>query len=70
MTTKKRRSYTIEFKQDAVALAAEAGYSVSKAAKSLGINENLIRRWKQEFAQRIVGESLSSLFKKLKKHDN
>lgn len=61
MTTKKRQrnSYTTEFKKDAVALAAEPGYSIPKAAKSLGINENLIRRWKQEFEPQDSGESLS-----------
>lgn len=57
---KTRRSYTEEYKRDAVALSEERGYSVAKAAKSLGINENLIRRWKQEFRKQENGESLSS----------
>ncbi len=57
---KTRRSYTEEYKRDAVALSEERGYSVAKAAKSLGINENLIRRWKQEFRKQESGESLSS----------
>jgi transposase len=62
MTTHKktRRSYTEEYKRDAVALSEERGYSVAKAAKSLGINENLIRRWKQEFQKQENGETLSS----------
>jgi transposase len=57
---KTRRSYTEEYKRDAVALSEERGYSVAKAAKSLGINENLIRRWKQEFQKQENGETLSS----------
>ena len=62
MTTHKktRRSYTEEYKRDAVALSEERGYSVAKAATSLGINENLIRRWKQEFQKQENGETLSS----------
>jgi transposase len=42
-----RRTYTPEFKAEAVKLVAEQGYSVVEAAHSLGINENLIRNWKQ-----------------------
>ena len=51
MTTEKRirRIYTEDFKRDAVALVTEQGYKLSEAARSLGINDNLLRRWKQEF---------------------
>ena len=42
-----RRSYTPEFKVEAVKLVTEQGYSVAEAARSLGISENLIRNWKQ-----------------------
>lgn len=61
MTTekRKRRSYTEDFKRDAVALSQEPGYSVAKAAKSLGINENLIRRWKQQLEPKSPGEALT-----------
>ena len=46
--TKKRtnRTYTSEFKKEAVALVTEQGYSVAKAAESLGIRANLLYRWK------------------------
>ena len=46
--TKKRtnRTYTPEFKKEAVALVTEQGYSVTKAAESLGIRANLLYRWK------------------------
>ena len=40
---KKRRSFTAEFKQDAVALANEIG--PVKAAESLDVHEVNIRRW-------------------------
>ena len=42
-----RRTYTPEFKAEAVRLVTEQGYSVAEAARSLGINDNLIRNWKQ-----------------------
>src|SRR5687768_15220022 len=41
-----RRTYTPEFKTQAVQLVTEQGYSVAEAARSLGISENLIRNWK------------------------
>ena len=42
-----RRTYTPEFKAEAVKLVTEQGYSVAEAARSLDISENLIRNWKQ-----------------------
>lgn len=45
--TKKRRTYTPEFKTEAVKLVTEQGYSVAEAARSLGIHETLLRSWKQ-----------------------
>ena len=44
---RKRRTYTPAFKAEAVKLVTEQGYSVAEAARSLGLNENLIRSWKQ-----------------------
>src|SRR5581483_7607277 len=41
-----RRTYTPEFKAEAVKLVTEQGYSVAEAARSLGLSENLIRSWK------------------------
>ena len=37
MTKRKNKVYTQEFKQEAVALVLEQGYSVVQAAESLGI---------------------------------
>jgi transposase len=44
---KKRRTYTAEFKAEAVKLVTEQGYSIAEAARSLGIHETLLRSWKQ-----------------------
>jgi transposase len=46
---RKRRTYTPEFKAEAVKLVTEQGYSVAEAARSLGIHETLLRSWKQAF---------------------
>ena len=45
-----RRSYTREFKVEAVKLVTEQGRSVAEAAKSLGLRENLLRNWKHALA--------------------
>ena len=42
MTTRKR--YSKEFKLDAVSLVTEQGYSRAEAARSLGINANMLCR--------------------------
>ena len=43
---RKRRTFTREFKVEAVKLITEKGYSVSEAARSLGIGQTLLRSWK------------------------
>jgi transposase len=57
---KTRRKYTEDFKRDAVALVTEQGYKVAEAARSLGINDNLLRRWRQEFSDDASGAQLSA----------
>ena len=45
--SKSRRTYTLEFKQEAVGLVTQQGLSVAEAARRLGIHPNLLRTWKQ-----------------------
>ena len=45
---KKRRKYTQEFKEEAVKLLTEQGYQITEAARNLGVNENMLGRWKRE----------------------
>ena len=47
---KRRKSYERQFKIDAVSLVANGGRSVSKVARDLGIDANILYRWKREFA--------------------
>ncbi len=46
MTTRKK--YSKEFKLDAVSLVIEQNYNRAEAARSLGINANMLRRWVKE----------------------
>jgi len=46
---KKKRNYTKEFKEKAVRLITEEGYSYAEAGRNLGVNPNLLSRWKREF---------------------
>ncbi len=44
----KRRSFDRAFKLSAVRLLASSDESVSQVARSLGIHDNLLRRWRQQ----------------------
>jgi transposase len=55
---KTAKSYPQEFKEEAVALVIEQGYSVPEAAKSLGIAVSLLYNWKAKFEKEKAGLSL------------
>ncbi len=46
-----RRSFSKEFKQDAISLVIDQGYSCSEASRSLGISQPLLSRWLKEFKE-------------------
>jgi len=46
-----RRSYTREFKLEAVRLVSERGLSVSQAARDLDIHENVLRKWVKQYRE-------------------
>ena len=46
---KKRRSFSMEFKLEAVKLVKTGGLSVSAAAQDLGICETSLRRWVHQY---------------------
>ncbi|PSX20489.1 IS3 family transposase [Photobacterium kishitanii] len=49
MNTKRQyRTYTKEFKEEALSLIIEQGYSVPQAADALGVSSNLLYTWKQK----------------------
>lgn len=43
-----RRKYSPEYKQEAVLLVKQSSASLSEIARSLGINDNMLRRWVKE----------------------
>ena len=53
------KQYPKAFKEDAVTLINEQGYSVPEAAKSLGINPNLLYRWKDQVDELAAGTALA-----------
>ena len=49
--SQKRRSYSREFKQEAVKLVLESGISVAQAARDLGVPESALWCWKKDYEQ-------------------
>ncbi len=45
---KTRKSYSKEFKLDAVSLVTGQNYKIAEAARSLGISSNMLGRWIKE----------------------
>jgi len=45
-----RKQYSAEFKQEAVRLVNQGGLSLSQAAQQLGVNRNLLAKWKRHLA--------------------
>ena len=48
---KRRRSFSREFKREAVALMTEGGLSIAQASRDLGIREGVLGRWKKQFEE-------------------
>lgn len=48
MKNKKRKIYTKSFKEKTVKLATDKGYSFAEVGRRLGVNPNLISRWKRD----------------------
>jgi transposase len=49
MTKRKRKSYSRDFKIEAVRLITDRGYSIAEASRNLGIEYSVLRRWKKQF---------------------
>lgn len=60
MTAKRQhRSYTKEFKEEAVKLVLDQHYSVSEAAESLGVTDKILYNWKKKYEEEQSGDVLS-----------
>ncbi|WP_412053264.1 IS3 family transposase [Pokkaliibacter plantistimulans] len=57
--SKRRQSFTPEFKLEAVALVTEKGYSVTEACQALGVGPTALRRWIKQVEHEQNGVVLS-----------
>jgi transposase len=70
-----KRSFSLEFKQRAIKLVTEQGYTIAEAAKSLGIDGNSIRGWMKKLGVeppvgvKPAGESLEAEVQRLRKEN-
>ena len=46
-----RRKFDQEFKQEAVKLVVEGKRTLADVAKSLGVHENLLHKWKRQYEE-------------------
>ncbi len=53
------KQYSAEFKEEAVALVTDQGYTIPEAAKSLGINTNMLYRWKDKLDAKNSGNQVT-----------
>ena len=47
----KRKKYSLEYKREAVKLLEVQGVSVAQVASELGINANMLGRWRRELTE-------------------
>jgi transposase len=48
---KVQKTYTVEFKREAVRLAQTSGKSIAQVARDLGISDTSIHQWRKELAE-------------------
>ena len=48
MEGRRRRSFTQEYKRQAVKLLASSGHTVTAVANELGLRDSVLRRWVEE----------------------
>ena len=56
-----RRKFTQEFKDDAVSLVIDQGYSCAEVARRLGVSDNNVNRWVRAYRQRNEVQSADGL---------
>ena len=44
-----RRSFSREFKQEAVRMVTEGGHSLAQVARDLDVRPDMLRRWRRQF---------------------
>ena len=72
-----RRRFTKEFKDDAVGLVIEQGYSCAEVGRRLGVSENNVNRWVRQYRDQsesastdgLTREQLETELKRLRKEN-
>jgi len=60
MTQKRAyKRYPKEFKEEAVALVREQGYTVAQAAEAVGVTTTVLYKWKDKLESQLEGTELS-----------
>ncbi len=49
--TKIQKTYTVEFKREAVRLAQTSGKPIAQVARELGISDSSLHQWRKELAE-------------------
>lgn len=52
MMAAQRQQYTVECKREAVRLITAHGYQATEAARNLGMNATMLRRWRQPWEEK------------------
>ena len=58
--TRKRRTFTTEFKHEAACLVLDKGYRIPEASRSLNVGETALRRWVQQLEAERGGSTPTS----------
>src|SRR5690606_42042680 len=53
--TRKRRTFTPEFKQETASLVLDQGYSIAQDSSSMRVGESALRRWVQQLSDERQG---------------
>lgn len=53
--SKKRRTFSPEFKQEAASLVLDQGHSIAQASRSMDVGETALRRWVQQLSEERGG---------------
>ena len=51
--SKSSKSYSVEFREKAVKLVTDCGYSIEQVAEKLGCSKESVRRWKEATKQKL-----------------
>jgi transposase len=54
-----RRKHSHEFRQNAISMVEDQGYTTTQAARELGINQNLLRTWRKKYGKAAESSGLS-----------